>query len=70
MDKKINWQFVLPSYFFWIVIPISSLILSVYVVDAVLPEHPEHPNSIERREWCREYHPGKSGFECSRIAGW
>ena len=24
----------------------------------------------EKREWCEEYHPGKSSTECSRIAGW
>lgn len=70
MGRKIDWPFVLRSYFSWIFIPISTLILSIYVVDAVLPEHPEHPDSMEKREWCHEYHPDKSGSECSRIAGW
>ena len=70
MDKEINSPFVLHLYFFWILIATGTLILSICVVYAVLPEHPEHPNSLEKREWCAEYHPEKSGFECSRIAGW
>ena len=30
----------------------------------------DDPETKEKREWCAEYHPGKSSAECSKIAGW
>jgi len=65
--KKINWPFVIRSYFFWVILPMVTLFAFAYALDCLIPEDPE---SIARREWCREYHPNKSGAECSIIAGW
>ena len=67
MTKKINWPFVLRSYFFWVFMPMAILFLFGFALDWLVPEDPE---SIARREWCEEYHPEKSSNECSRIAGW
>ena len=65
--KKINWPFVIRSYFFWVIMPMAALFSFAYALDFIIPEDPE---SIARREWCKEYHPGKSSAECTRIAGW
>ena len=65
--KKINWHFVIHSYFFWVIMPMAALFSFAYALDFLIPEDPE---SIARREWCEEYHPNKTGLECSRIAGW
>ena len=65
--KKINWHFVIHSYFFWVITPMAALFSFAYALDFLIPEDPE---SIARSEWCKEYHPGKSSAECSRIAGW
>ena len=47
--------------------PMAILFLFGFALDWLVPEDPE---SIARREWCEEYHPNKSGAECSIIAGW
>ena len=47
--------------------PMAALFSFAYALDFIIPEDPE---SIARREWCKEYHPGKSSAECTRIAGW
>ena len=67
MVKKIDWPFVMRSYLFWVFMPMASLFVFGYTLDLVLPEDPE---SIEKSDWCEEYHPNKSWNECSKIAGW
>ena len=67
MAKKIDWPFVIRSYFFWVFMPMASLFVFGYTLDLVLPEDPE---SREKADWCEEYHPNKSWNECAKIAGW
>ncbi len=67
MVKKIDWPFVIRSYFFWVFMPMASLFVFGYTLDLVLPEDPENR---EKTAWCEEYHPNKSWYKCSKIAGW
>ena len=30
-------------------------------------EHPEHPDSMEKRKWCANYHPDKSVFDVQEL---
>ena len=67
MTKKINWPYVIRSYLLWGVMPVASIFVFGYALELFLPDDPE---SIEKREWCEEYHPEKTGNECAKIAGW
>ena len=63
-QKPIDWKFVIRSYTLWVFFPLAVLLIfgSLIFEDGLETE--------EKREWCEEYHPDKSGGECSRIAGW
>lgn len=67
MTKKIHWPSVIRSYFYWVFMPMASLFVLGYALNFVFPTDPE---GIEKAEWCKEYHPDKSWYECSKIAGW
>ena len=67
MDKKINWPFVMRSYFFWVFLLMAILFSFGYILDMVIEDDPE---AIAKREWCEEYHPNKPAGECAKIAGW
>ena len=47
--------------------PVALIFVFGHALDLYLPEDPE---AIEKREWCEEYHPDKTGNECAKIAGW
>ena len=63
-QKPIDWAFVVRSYTLWVFLPLAVL----FTFGPLLIE--DDPETKEKREWCAEYHPGKSSAECSRIAGW
>ena len=63
-QKPIDWMFVICSYTLWVFFPLAVLL----IFGSLLFE--DSPETKEKREWCEEYHPDKSGAECSRIAGW
>ena len=41
MDKKINWPFVMRSYFFWVFLPMAILFSFGYILDLVIEDDPE-----------------------------
>ena len=63
-QKPIDWKFVFRSYTLWVFIPLAILFTLVPLF------FEDNLETKEKREWCEEYHPGKSSTECSRIAGW
>ena len=67
VTKSINWPYVFRSYLLWGVMPVALIFVFGHALDLYLPEDPE---AIEKREWCEEYHPDKTGNECAKIAGW
>ena len=63
-QKPIDWKFVIRSYTLWVFLPLAVLFTfgPLLIGDDL--------ETKEKREWCKEYHPEKSGAECARIAGW
>ena len=64
LQKPIDWKFVIRSYTLWVFLPMAVL----FTFGPLIFE--DNLETKERREWCKEYHPGKSSAECSKIAGW
>ena len=63
-QKPIDWKFVIRSYTLWVFFPLAVLLIFGSLI------FEDDPETKEKREWCKEYHPNKSSAECSRIAGW